>query len=187
MARCRVLAAKCKFTDILETNVRLIAQLIVGTKHVQIQEKLLEKGDSLSSLDAALDIARTYEATKSHVAQLQATPTETVHNVSTNKKAEKDEGSRATCTRCGRDHSAKEKCPAQGDICKKCGKANHWAKVCMSKQTDRGRTGFRQRRGRSRSRSRQQKKESHVDDIADDMESLVFQSVTIDDVRDTSE
>ena len=70
MARCHVLAAKCKFTDILETNIRLIEQLIVGTKHVQIQEKLLEKGDSLSSLDAALDIARTYEATKSHVAQL---------------------------------------------------------------------------------------------------------------------
>ena len=59
ISRCRVLAAKCKFADILEVNTRLIEQLIVGTKHVAVQEKLLEKGDALASLDAALDIART--------------------------------------------------------------------------------------------------------------------------------
>ena len=64
IARCRVLAAKCKFADQLETNTRLTEQLIVGTKHVQVQEKLLEKGDGLASLDAAMDIARTFEATK---------------------------------------------------------------------------------------------------------------------------
>ena len=58
----------------MEVNTRLIEQLIVGTKHVAVQEKFLEKGDAFASLDAALDIARTYEATKAHVAQLQATP-----------------------------------------------------------------------------------------------------------------
>ena len=48
-------------------------QLIVGTKHIEVQEKLLEKGDALASLEAAMDIARTFQATKAHVAQLQAT------------------------------------------------------------------------------------------------------------------
>ena len=46
VARLRVLAAKCKFADVGETHVRLIEQIIVGTKHVAVQEKLLEKGDS---------------------------------------------------------------------------------------------------------------------------------------------
>ena len=41
ISRCRVLAAKCKFTDILEVNTRFIEQLIIGTKHVIVQEKLL--------------------------------------------------------------------------------------------------------------------------------------------------
>ena len=79
IARCRVLAAKCKFSDVLETDTRLIEQLIVGTRHVRVQEKLLEQGDSLASLNAALDIARTFEATKSHVAELQATEPVRVH------------------------------------------------------------------------------------------------------------
>ena len=68
VSKCRVLAAKCKFTDIQEIDTRLIEQLIIGMRHVTVQEKLLEKGDSLASLDAALGIARTYEATKAHVA-----------------------------------------------------------------------------------------------------------------------
>ena len=38
IARYRVIAAKCKFTDLMETNIRLIEQLIVGTKHVEVQE-----------------------------------------------------------------------------------------------------------------------------------------------------
>ena len=97
ISRCRVLAAKCKFADILEVNTRLIEQLIVGTKHVAVQEKLLEKGDALANLDAALDIARTYEATKAHVAQLQATPAtaEVVHDVGTRKPKRQD----GSCTR----------------------------------------------------------------------------------------
>ena len=137
--------------------MRLMEQLIVGTNHVQIQEKLLEKGDSLSSLDAALDIARTYEATKSHVAQMQAPSMAGVHDVRTQKsKEKKDDGSSSNCSHCGPDHRTSDKCPAQGDVCKKCGKLNHWAKVCRSKQTQaaRGRSTFRHLRGRSRSRSR---------------------------------
>ena len=38
------------------------------------------------------------------------------------------------CSRCGYQHD-KEKCPAQGKICKKCQKLNHFARVCQSKTT----------------------------------------------------
>ena len=56
-----MIAAKCNFTDLTETNIRLKEQLIVGMKHVEVQEKMLEKGDALASLEAAMDIARTFE------------------------------------------------------------------------------------------------------------------------------
>ena len=36
-----------------------------------------------------------------------------------------------SCQRCGRKHE-KEKCPAYGEKCRKCGKPNHFAIVCRS-------------------------------------------------------
>ena len=57
MTRCRNQATKCKFRDEIETNDRLIEQLIKGTKHKKVQEKLLENPDL--SLDKAMDIGRT--------------------------------------------------------------------------------------------------------------------------------
>ena len=135
VARLRVLAAKCKFADVGETHVRLIEQIIVGTKHVAVQEKLLEKGDSLSSLDAALDIARTYEATKSHLAQLQSTSSSTVHGV---QKQQSSASASTNCTRCGLDHSTTATCPAKGATCLNCGKPNHWAQSVQSQTWSKG-------------------------------------------------
>ena len=48
----------------METNTRLTEQVIVGTKHVEVQEKLLEKGDALAGLETAMDIARTFRSHK---------------------------------------------------------------------------------------------------------------------------
>ena len=180
VARLRVLAAKCKFADVGETHVRLIEQIIVGTKHVAVQEKLLEKGDSLSSLDAALDIARTYEATKSHVAQLQSTSSSTVHGV---QKQQSSASASTNCTRCGLDHSTTATCPAKGATCLNCGKPNHWAQVCKAKRGARGRAPAKSQRARQRESSkprakpRQRSHQSRVDELTDDLECLVFQSV----------
>ena len=180
VARLRVLAAKCKFADVGETHVRLIEQIIVGTKHVAVQEKLLEKGDALSSLDAALDIARTYEATKSHVAQLQSTSSSTVHGV---QKQQSSASASTNCTRCGLDHSTTATCPAKGATCLTCGKPNHWAQVCKAKRGARGRAPAKSQRARQRESSkprakpRQRSHQSRVDELTDDLECLVFKSV----------
>ena len=61
---------KCKFADAGEVNTCLLEQLIVGSRHKTVQEKLLEKGDQLSSLDEGLEVARTHEATATQMAQL---------------------------------------------------------------------------------------------------------------------
>ena len=53
MARCRNQANKCKFRDSQEIEDRLIEQLVIGTKHKRFQERLSEKGDTLT-LDIAI-------------------------------------------------------------------------------------------------------------------------------------
>jgi hypothetical protein len=53
MTRCRNQAAKCKFRDQQERNERLTEQLVIGTRHKQAQEKILEKDENLS-LDEAI-------------------------------------------------------------------------------------------------------------------------------------
>ena len=61
MTRCQNQATKCKFRDGTDVGERLIEQLIIGTKHKKVQERLLSKGESLM-LDEAMDVFRTYEA-----------------------------------------------------------------------------------------------------------------------------
>ena len=130
IARCRVAAAKCKFTDIVEMNTRLIEQLIYGTQHDYVCGKLLERGDGLASLDEAMDIARIFETTKAHVAQFQSygsssSSSATVHGL---RREMTHEG----CTRCGRRHPAQGFCPAKGSNCRRCGRKNHWDIVCTA-------------------------------------------------------
>ena len=45
---CRNQASKYRFRDKIDSDERLIEQLIVGTKHKKIQERLLEKGEQLT-------------------------------------------------------------------------------------------------------------------------------------------
>ena len=48
MTRCKTQARKCQFRDAVETEERLIEQLILGVKHPKIQEKLLGRDDTLT-------------------------------------------------------------------------------------------------------------------------------------------
>ena len=41
---------------------------------------------------------------------------------------------RKKCTRCGYDHSHKDKCPAIGQLCHLCNKPDHYAVMCKTKQ-----------------------------------------------------
>ena len=129
-----------------------------------------------------MDIARTYEATKAHLAQLQATPAtaEVVHDVGTRKPKRQD----SSCTRCGLNHGDTGKCPAHGHNCGKCGRPNHWARFCKTKRSGRGGTPHRQR-GRSTSSSPPSgDRRTRVDKVIDDPETLVFQTVSLDSIND---
>ncbi len=47
---------------------RLIEQLILGVRHAKIQDKLLGRDDT-PTLDAAMDVVKTHEATVSNMQQ----------------------------------------------------------------------------------------------------------------------
>ena len=68
MTRCKTQARKWKFRDTTETEERLIEQLVVGVRHGKVQEKLLCRDETLT-LDAAMDVARTHEATLANMQQ----------------------------------------------------------------------------------------------------------------------
>ena len=188
MTRCRNQSRKCKFRDQREINERLTEQLIIGTVHAKIQEKLLQKGDELT-LDNAMDIARTHEATLYHMTQLNTETQPSVHAVS---------NSRHSCTRCGRDHPPKPRdiCPAWDSECRACGKKNHWAKVCKSKaaserKTQRNGNPQSHMKGRNKAKSAYRKKgerKTHnvsidSEDDIDDFQSVTFETITVDTVH----
>ena len=74
MIRCKIQAKKCNFRDAIETDERLIEQLPVGIKHARRQEKLLSHYATLT-LDGAMDMARTFEATMTDMKQFNGEAT----------------------------------------------------------------------------------------------------------------
>lgn len=70
VTRCKLEAKKCKFSP-TELNERLIEQLIIGTKYMEVQERFLGKDEKLT-LDASRDVARTHEVTESHMNMMKA-------------------------------------------------------------------------------------------------------------------
>ena len=158
LTRCRNQATKCKFRDATETDERLIEQLIFGTKHKRVQEKLLEKGDKLA-LDTAIDTSRTYEATLAHMKQLtEEADKHKVHTVQSEEpKTQKQ------CPSCGGQHpeQPRTKCPAFGTECGICGKRNHWARVCRSESQGNSRASWNRGPRRSRSRPWTPQRQTH--------------------------
>ena len=67
MKTVRILARECKYTD---TNEHMLDTLIFGTNSEHVQSKLIQRDETLS-LDEAIDIARTEEATKQQLQSLK--------------------------------------------------------------------------------------------------------------------
>ncbi|KAK7107196.1 hypothetical protein V1264_015153 [Littorina saxatilis] len=44
----------------------------------------------------------------------------------------REENKSGQCGKCGYKHQSKEKCPAQGQICRKCSKKNHFERMCRT-------------------------------------------------------
>lgn len=144
----RILLMDCDYTDIDDILIDLI---ISGVRHPKVQERLLDKGDTLN-LNQAIEIGRQYELSQS---QLKLIRGEEVLLVKSQKKFSTKKkkfqfGAKNTvqsswkgtepravmlkdnCGSCGISH-VKGKCPAKGTVCKYCHKPDHWLKVCRKR------------------------------------------------------
>jgi hypothetical protein len=133
----------CDFGNQTESLIR--DRIVLGCPDARLQERLLREPDL--DLLKALNICRAAESTK---AQLQSIQGETsfnarIHNVHSNDIA---------CSKCGGSHKPRA-CPAFGKKCMKCGKPNHFQKMCRSKSTSSEPTMFKSP-PRSRNTGREQ-------------------------------
>nr|XP_054752823.1 uncharacterized protein LOC129258608 [Lytechinus pictus] len=171
---------------------RLIEQLIIGTKHVKVQERLLGKDETLK-LDAALDTARTHEATESHMSMMKAVGNHKMNMDAVRKKTHTEGKWQKKCQNCGRSHPSKQ-CPAYGTQCRGCGGHNHWQKCCrkssQGKKTTSGKSyqkkqqGEKYEMGPKKYQGRHSSKQVHEmqeDDYPEDaIEVCRFETITID-------
>ena len=196
MKRCKTQARKCKFRDATESEERLIEQLVVGVRHEKMQEKLLCRDDTLT-LDAAMNVARTHEATLANMQQFSGDASNISH-VSRSRRTYEPSGRREevpTYANCGRYHAPTDRCPAEGSKCNACGKLNHWQRICRQ-ATDwtSGAGGRRHSSGRPISRARSRRRtnrderqrggvhsishDARFDQLSDNFEPLVLIPLT---------
>ncbi len=136
MARAKVQAQKCKYTDD-ELSANLIELLILKSTSKKVQKTLLQK-DATLTLDQAIDVARTNEATINHMNSLGASAASAETNIDAirmeaNKpyykgRKYKNRPPQKECENCGLKHG--HKCPAEKDRCTLCKQRGHWRRKC---------------------------------------------------------
>ena len=115
---------KCQFRDNAEVEDRVLDQLIWGllkykkkliwgSKNPGVQKALITRDKTLT-LAAAIEIARSHEATNKHMRAL--TEQSTSYQESKNIESIQKEQERGFCNNCGKQHPPhpRNKCPANG-------------------------------------------------------------------------
>ena len=129
----RKLAASCEFGTLKDELIKDV--MVLGIHDHGTKERLLRDQDL--SLDKAILMCRATETSKKQLQELSnttnvldvnATKIQSNHSRTMPKTQIRD------CRFCGGSHVAGN-CPAYGKSCTTCGKRNHFAKVCRSKDT----------------------------------------------------
>ncbi|KAG1694107.1 hypothetical protein GQR58_006909 [Nymphon striatum] len=136
VSKCKLLANKCGFRP-NELQERIIELITASTPIPEFQKELLAKPKTLT-LSETLSLGRSHEATNAQVSALRAmNQTKVMHTIEEAKEDNRKTKSSTIkdCRNCGLDHKSRQ-CPAFGKQCNKCGKRNHWAKKCRSKESN---------------------------------------------------
>lgn len=119
VADLRMLLSTCNFGQIRDSLIR--DRIVCSINDSGLRERLLRE-DNLT-LDKCLQVCRAKELSRENSRTLAGAHTVVeVHMI------------KFLCNFCGRTHERdKNKCPAFGKRCKKCGKENHFAVKCKTK------------------------------------------------------
>lgn len=126
----RMLSSTCNFGQIRDSLIR--DRIVCGINDSGLRERLLRVDDL--TLDKCIQVCRATELSRESSRTLAGGQTvEEVHMIK--RTARQDRDNTVSCKFCGNTHERdKNKCPAFGKRCKKCGKENHFAVRCKTKQ-----------------------------------------------------
>ena len=116
-------AQTCEFQNLRDGLIR--DRIVCGIKCDKTRSRLLKEPDL--TLQKAIDICRANEAALTQMKSFATNAHDTladIHGVHKDK---------LLCDRCGNRHSRQQTCQAFGAECHKCGRKNHFAKVCRTK------------------------------------------------------
>ncbi|KAJ8300747.1 hypothetical protein KUTeg_022266 [Tegillarca granosa] len=143
----RLIVMDCGYTN---PDDILVDVIIAGVRHSKVQERMLDKGDKLTLVNA-IELGRQYEISQQQlkmirgeeaVSAISQNPSSKQFTKGKSKQRHKQDSENRNggkqpnsnsvikkCTRCGlsKDH---KKCPAKGTRCKFCNKFDHWKSVC---------------------------------------------------------
>ena len=147
VTRLKNKAEDCSFTE-KENMIR--DRIVFGCYNEKCREKLINEGEKLT-MDKAIQIVQNYEycqkqlksMTSSGASGGSGSNVDAVNRRNTNagegarpKSSQPNKGQRQQYKHCGNcwTKHEKKKCPAYGKTCYKCGKNNHYQKLCRAKQ-----------------------------------------------------
>nr|XP_054769525.1 uncharacterized protein LOC129277362 [Lytechinus pictus] len=145
LTELRLLARRCNFGQLESSLLR--DRIICGISDGDMRQRLLREPGL--TYERCILACRALEFSRQNAGILDGPDEERVHSVrpkeakySRPKSSKEKTKSKPTkmvirCKFCGKQHEqVKEKCPAYGKECGKCGKPNHFKAVCKSKQAE---------------------------------------------------
>ena len=175
VASLRSLSKTCNYGVLTDNLIR--DRMVVGILDKGIRKKLLQ--ESKLTLQGCIDICRANECTKQQLKTIDQPEEVNVVDKKTLKgdrkpKSRRDPPSDKTpklinCTFCAKKHEEKkEKCPAWGKTCDKCGAKNHFSVVCSKQRPPLYRKKPRNTRKGRQSRSKVNMVYEHEESDSDD-------------------
>lgn len=124
----KLLAKTCNFGTLRDALIR--DRIVCGINSSNMRERLLQEKDM--TLDTCIQLCRAAEWSRENCKAIAGHTVEEVHAVQGASCPQQKE-STVDCKFCGKTHErSKQKCPAFGKKCKKCGKENHFAVKCKA-------------------------------------------------------
>ena len=132
----RTKAKTCEFGTLSDSLIR--DRIVGGIISDSTRSRLLQKADL--TLEKAIDMCRASETTAAQMKTLTAgqeasgtLDTADVNTVGMDRQKSTGDKRKYQCGRCGTGHTRQQPCPAMGAECLKCGRRNHFARVCRTK------------------------------------------------------